>query len=162
MMDKIKITQEQANIIESLEEIQKPFYVSWKAKGILYTGVLEDLPLDELIRALYIGYEVEEEFKFGDWVRLNNGDLFKITSGNLASEYSKSNAIRHATPEEIAEEKQRRWWKNNNRNVWELKKGDVVSENFSSETQIIGADICRFSYPDQFKVVCFVKDRKDV
>ena len=34
--------------------------------------------------------------------------------------------IRHATSEEIAEEKQRRWWSERGRDVWELKVLDKI------------------------------------
>ena len=80
--------------------------------------ILEELSLDELARILYTGYEVEEEFKKGDWIVNGFGTVFDLSAFQI-SKLGKMNVlmnIRHATPQEIVQEKERRTDK-------ELKEG---------------------------------------
>src|SRR5699024_10634960 len=88
------------------------------------------ISVDDLIKALYIGYEVEPEFNGGDWVHVswsnNNPSVHKVIKTGVRSTCGNKNGIeidwggsptppldiiRHATPEEIEQEKERRWWK---------------------------------------------------
>lgn len=100
---------------------------------------LNGLATSDLARALLIGYEVEEEFKVGDWVAKKDGKRF--ANGLLIAKVEKvrkdyvthsSNmgasleALRHATPEEIKAEKERQLWKSIGREVGEFRVGDVV------------------------------------
>src|SRR5699024_3599598 len=142
-----------------------------------YERCLNNLTLDELIRAFYIGYEVEPIFEVGDWVKdTSTNAVIKINDrqhrNNLID--SRHTTIRHATPEEIAEEKQRRWWAKHGREVWELRRNDLVcdKDGFSYTINLIKKDYVEFvefgkrkkvkEIKESFKVICFVEDRKDV
>src|SRR5690625_4883696 len=184
-MEKVKITPEQAKEIEEISEGSQPFIVSYHAKGILAWEHLSELSLDELIRALYIGYEVEPEFKVGDWVVWDEikiiGQLVEIDSVLRVDSIDydvpqsvKLDELRHATPSEIAEEKERRWWAKHGRNLWELRKGDLlIDKHFGKIAEVrevedkhylIGA-ITSYEPLDFIKrnytVVCFAEQRLD-
>src|SRR5699024_6388569 len=82
--------------------------------------------------------------------------------------------LRHATPEEIAEEKQRRWWAKHGRDVFEFKTGDLIDhDHYVVEVMEVRSDMLRVEMNaavgtitkenyDQIKVICFAEDRKDV
>src|SRR5690625_4301046 len=139
-MKKVVLTQEQANAIEAfriLEQNNKQIlkYNFHKLPEIdkdTFAEPINEMDFDTLVKALYIGYEVEPEFKVGDWVFNNGTDrTFQLNEStvNALNEYKNMEHIRHATDEEIAQEKERRWWKKHNRDVWELKEGDVLDLN---------------------------------
>lgn len=194
-MEKVKITQEQAN------QLSKNVV---KANGVrrhIENKWMSDLTTDELIRALYIGYEVEPNFKVGDWVvcESNNykgitkitrmdelrgkpacyGHWFDIKANTAYSNTEWTNfaeECRHATPEEIAEEKERRWWAKHDRDVWEIREGDAliyigvpyIVDWFNSEEVRFKSGKCNSGFMENvdyvkeyFKVFCFVEDRKD-
>lgn len=183
-MEKVKVTKEQAEAIERwADKIQ---LVKAKLCGFLNHGEDEsiaEMTDDELIEALYIGYEVEPEFKVGDWVILQNGKIGKIEwinySKNLVSIYDCEVGVvciddieRHATPEEIAAEKERRWWAKHGRDVWELRPGDLLVSDIRvfKEVREVNNDSVTFVYENYvsmdrlklyYKVVCFAEDRID-
>src|SRR5699024_7813192 len=80
----------------------------------------ESIDLDTLIRALYIGYEVEPSIKIGDFVDIGLFGISKIAEvtgvkGNTiaingSEECHEFKINRVLTDEEKHEEKQRRWW----------------------------------------------------
>ena|SRR5690625_824044 len=190
-MEKVKLTQEQADLLEektikmSRDKIVNTFV---KINGISSSH----FHLDELIRALYIGYEVEPEFKVGDWVIRTldlgryheKGRVFQIANfddwGNIyADDGGPSHmpgSLRHATPEEVSKEKQRRWWSKHNRGLWELREGDVlkaddggylveVCEVFDSRNVRLtgGTTHVKISeLKEGYRVICFAEDRKDL
>src|SRR5690625_4144045 len=141
-MEKVKLTPEQANAIKKW--INKEQLIIAKASGFFEHGMDEpiaELTMEQLVKALYIGYEVEPEFKVGDWVSFENGTHGLVTRKIETFDYSDYweeevakwqtgsmpiSRIRPATPSEIAEEKERRWWAKHGRDVWELRKGDVL------------------------------------
>lgn len=201
MTDKVKITQEQADAIEREvggggdRETPVEIHVNgWKHHE---NQCLNNLSLEEFVRALYIGYEVEPEFRDDEWVFLVDGTITRILyvrddeimpypSGIKFSHgkggdcwYAYSDIKRHATPEEIAKEKTRRWWEKHGREPWELKPGDVLRKICSSfdfealEVESVDAEYitladCRqINYKTtnmkiNYKVICFAEDRKDV
>lgn len=198
-MEKIKLTQEQADAIESLRSggydddvivRNTLFYEMGTNENPCkrYNSLL-DLHTDKLIRALYIGYEVESEFKVGDWVYVETPkselpNVYKIMLVNkyhaqldrLYGNHDKSK-LRHATPEEIEKEKQRRWWKSHNREVRELRKGDIIVgeyDGYHTVWEITDEGYVIYSHENRntqrikrkeiafFKVVCFAEDRKDI
>lgn len=177
-------------------------------------GPINDLALHRVAKALYIGYEVESELEVGDWVvrtkelnhqNFHEGKIFKvkrIVKGHLTkdllvvdnddnSEHLFEN-IRHATPEEIAKEKERIWWSERGRDVWELKVLDKIrlsnveyevievcrkgvykvrtNESVPFDTIYVTNDQSKVGGKDEIelieendsKVVCFREDRKDV
>src|SRR5699024_11188911 len=89
---------------------------------------LNQLPPHQLARILYEpnSFEVEPEFEIGQWVKSRHGiGTGKITKIDRMGQYTDfamigaSDDIRNATPQEIAAEKTRRWWKESGRGVWE-------------------------------------------
>src|SRR5699024_1357843 len=128
MTEKVKITREQAKVIESkmaFRHMSIKYHVmnNWDTD---YEPCLNNLTLDELIRAFYIVYEVEPIFEVGDWVKdTSTNAVIKINDSQHRHNLivPRHTPIRHATPEEIAEEKQRRWWAKHGREVWELSEG---------------------------------------
>lgn len=192
-MGKVKLTQEQANAIERFKSEPKADLVKqhvmwkWKSAG----KSLNDLTIDELIRALYIGYEVEPKFKVGDWVYYQGqyeaervGKITHIGNDYIRYDIGYSNNkkyFRHATSEEIAKEKERRWWKSHDRNVWELKKGDLIIDKLNAHScavkivehvdengfNLLVDGLSHFpisleSIKENYKILCFAEDRKDV
>lgn len=176
MNEKVKLTKEQANAIEYF---RKTFIENPKTS----------MSNETLIAALNHGYEVEPEFKVGDWV-IYDDQIVRIkdvfTNNTVHTPYLKNFIVegidkwfdlerveRHATPEEIAAEKERRWWSKHGREVWELKVGDVLLNRDNELCEVTGkSDLNVFinDKPQQgstvgsygFKVVCFAEDRKDI
>src|SRR5690625_3661842 len=123
-MKKVVLTQEQTNAIEAfriLEQNNKQIlkYNFHKLPEIdkdTFAEPINAMDFDTLVKALYIGYEVEPKFKVGDWVVFKeNGRVFKVTNcndkfmdvDNLGGAVG-INLFRHATDEEIAQEEERR------------------------------------------------------
>src|SRR5690625_1693434 len=182
-MEKVKLTQKQADAIESLlkkgsrdEILDTHFNIdSWQYSE---NRCLNGMEASHLARALYIGYEVEPKFKVRDWVYNKNADVFlQIDDKDMATRYSEYTSIyRHATPEEVSKERQRRWWSKHNRGLWELREGDVlkaddggypieVCEVFDSRNvRLTGAipHVKISELKEGYKVVYFAEDRKDL
>jgi|SRR5699024_4579637 len=125
MTEKVVITQAQANSIELYRNTGEK---SGKALAEVYLDgmfitnrCLIDLTFDDLMKAFFVGYEVEPEYSPGDWVAVNYRDQTKVErilnvyrdSGVLEFDRDTLNVyvtedIRHATDYEIAAEKERR------------------------------------------------------
>ena len=111
-MAKIVVTQEQADRInyfrkddEGKGEAIRHHVNKWLSS---VNTCLNELSVDELARALYVGYEVEVEVKVGDWLVNNrNGLMFQIEDRQEDKDIARMNHIRHATESEIVEEKER-------------------------------------------------------
>lgn len=142
MSDKVVLTQEQADEIElqkkdfsKFDDIVTRRILTSDINGY-YNKTFHSISVDDLIKALYIGYEVEPEFKVGDWVIDEEygfiGQITEIEGNSIWAYWDDDNKemrirkedLRHATPEEIA--KERRWWKSHNLDVWELKINDMI------------------------------------
>lgn len=182
-MEKVKLTREQAEAIEKKKSTGSAAVAkhlegwTWKENKCL-----NDLSMEQFVKALYIGYEVEETFKVGDWVKdTSTNAVIKIKDRQHRNNINdpRYSTVRHATPEEIAEEKQRRWWAKHGREVWELRKGDVIKKLCSPfefeaweitdiDDHYIYAKDSRMIHPKttkmdaNYKVICFAEDRKDV
>jgi len=188
-MGKVKLTMEQVNLIED----QRNKMEDYKIVKFFANEVGESsgkFHIDELIRALYVGYEVEEEFKEGDWVfptRLYSAEtsVYKVVEtmhrsiklDHGFSHFELMGDFRHATDEEIATEKQRRFWNGNDRETNEFRANDLFSTKDGTIYEV--AEFSKGSpYPVNFinssgnkdsykltaglKVVCFAEDRKDI
>ncbi len=170
MTEKVKITREQAKVIESkmaFRHMSIKYHVmnNWDTD---YERCLNNLTLDELIRAFYIGYEVEPKIKVGDFVEIEmfgTRKVFEVTGvkGNAiaingGTEYNEYYVSRILTDEEKRKEKQHRWWAKHGREVKEVKKGDIVKTVNGKMIEINHAE----QLPNRFKVACFAEDRKDV
>jgi len=183
-MEKVKITQEQVKLIEDQRNKMEDYKIV-KTFAEMVGESSNRIHIDELIRALYVGYEVEPEFEQGDWIVINGETVRIIISSRsgymLDGGYGeKANHIirefaRHATAEEIATEKQRRWWARHDRDVWELRKGDVLESQKNgklvtvlNESNSLGGCLRGLGHirisdlKSSFKVVCFAEDRKDI
>jgi len=196
-MEKVKISQKQADAIEKYKQearkqhakmtnVKPPFDTeSWALP-------LHFLSTTDFSRALFSGYEVEDEFKDGDWVAVewDEGKDINVIVGfeshgrmivdNEGLNNTPPNGIvRHATDEEIATEKQRRFWNGNNRDVWELDLYDCVINKYGAPFVVMGVtdDYLKngtsyelsngTEYPKDdmepfFKVLYFAEDRKDI
>lgn len=155
MSEKVKLTKKQAEAIEYIsvnnigENVMTQLNGHWDDKR----SVLHELHLDDFINALYIGYEVEEKYKIGDWVVLKDGHVGEIEfinedegwanigyskdtkerNINLGNTYKLEDIVRFATQEEIEIEKERRWWKRRKRKVWELITKDEIRNKATQE-----------------------------
>src|SRR5699024_4059178 len=92
-------------------------------------------------------FEVEPEFEIGQWVKSRHGiGTGKITKIDRMGHYTDfamiaaSDDIRHATPQEIATEKTRRWWKESGRGVWELRENDALYDYELDEIVTVSHD----------------------
>ena len=189
-MEKVKLTKEQ---VTALEEAIHGYGIditmndhsphNWGGR----LSPLNELKTHQMARALYIGYEVEETFEVGNWVVYDNG----VERGygyktNQIKDVDEQKAyfdegrtmhitrLRHATPEEIAEEKQRRWWAKHGREVFEFKTGDLINhagiiiEVEKPEDDLVRVKIneSRGTLPEKLyqgiEVICFAEDRKDL
>lgn len=188
-MGKVVITKEQADEIKRLlqrGETRKSIVLikvyDWFHKSL----IVNSMDLDLLICALYIGYEVEPEFKSGDWVfnkkskRIAKISLFGVDEAGARVDDFESDTvyqvdeIRHATQEEIEQEKERRWWKKHGRKPWEIREDDVLkylgdlyivdwfdSENVSFDEGPMEY-MESFNYvKENFRVLCFAEKRLD-
>src|SRR5690625_241481 len=194
-MEKIKITHEQARAVDHLRDLHFKEIERFKRYSREDTGKLEplyDLESSEINAAYFNGYEVEEVFKEGDWVHYDNGikSTPRFVTRLISKVYAESvdlgdnrtmpiDDIRHATDEEIATEKQRRFWNGNNCDVWELDLYDCVINKYGAPFVVMGVtdDYLKngtsyelsngTEYPKDdmepfFKVLYFAEDRKDI
>ena len=136
-MDKPVINQEQADGIRDWK-YNRGILLGFHARDNLSDdNCLQSLTLDELARCLYVGYEVEEKFKQGEWVVVTfklhttiHGKTKKITDVNKSCSVGDDiyfeldgkgvvyqNEIRHATESEIAGEEKSRMDKKINE-IW--------------------------------------------
>lgn len=174
MTEKVVLTKEQAKAIEKFQKTVHELGIS----------------LDELKVIFESGYEVKPEFKVGDWFvyigkdsefaddikKGFTGQVESVHYGFITDGYHRfyNSEIRHATPEEIAEEKERRWWAEHGRKPWELKKGDVIIGHYTKYIHVISKDSDESGYyiegyhcdvkeiKHNFKVLTFAENRLDV
>lgn len=190
-MGKVKLTRGQAEAIklylEHNDEDVEMFL--WAHARSNWTGPfyepLNGLSQGDLARALLIGYEIGPEIKIGDLVDIGlfgtckiaevtgvKGDAIAI---NGSDEYHKFKIHKILTDEEKQEEKQRRWWKSHGREPWELKEKDLlIKRKFGAvafEVREVRKSIVVMSnggstdignIMQNYKIVCFAEDRKDV
>ena len=156
---------------------------------------LKELSVGEVARALYIGYEVEPEFKVRDWVyRVSDKKIYRVDfvteeglilddenlwmfneKGNDYGKHTPPEDVRHATPEEIKEEKDRRLFYRNGRKVWELRKNDILYNSWLGIRTVFHIqDSGKVSFSEghreydideikeSYRVACFAENREDV
>lgn len=142
-MGKVKVTQVQAEWLDKYKTEEEIDY----AINIQPYKKRPDSPIihwepSDVAKALWIGYEVEEKFKIGDWVTPVEGDL-NLPDGMIAAQIVKIvnnqfvywndtnnrniQRFRHATPEEIKAEQERRVWAGIGREVNEVREGDCIA-----------------------------------
>ena len=187
-MSKVILTQEQARMFENHKDAVKTLLEKRVCDNCPTS--IDSLPIDDVVKAIVYGYEVEPEYEEGDWV-IYDGKVVQIvgiTKGyspitpheiNFAIDdddwYDYQKIERHATPEEIAEEKERRWWKKHGRDVWELRARDILKQKSGNELAevkkvhnsgyLIGKWTCYESkeyVKKHYTVVCLAENRLDV
>ena len=204
-MNKVILTQEQAESLElTLEKANenKDLALGWISPALHHRkplnkkfSSLKELSVGEVARALYIGYEVEPEFKVRDWVyRVSDKKIYRVDfvteeglvlddenlwmfneKGNDYGKHTPPEDVRHATPEEIAEEKERRWWTKHDRDVWELRKRDILKhkrgnklievKKVHNSQYLIGTCTYYKNKEDvkkHYTVICLAENRLDV
>lgn len=150
-MQKVKLTREQADALEELLEYNAKIdilreKIRSSEEDNIYADnnkniVFKHLNDEQLLKALYIGYEVKPKFKVGDWVvNRSSGEVDKVvdveyeTGMIYVSGWAikvKESLLRHATDEEIAKEKRIEWWAKHDREEYEFRKNDVVKYDCS-------------------------------
>lgn len=152
-MEKIQLTQKQADAIEyALNKTDD--YKDDKDRLLRdisrdYVNFHNDLfPLNKIdiavaAKALYVGYEVIPQFKVGDWVIFEYkavrviGEILEIETDEFFTakvddpkyqvpQNIALSKLRHVIPEEIQQEKKRRFWEKLGREVYEYEEGDIV------------------------------------
>src|SRR5690625_859115 len=158
-MEKVVLTKEQAERIEELREKHKSnFMIIRNASFTDPRGkTVFDNP-DKLVKALYFGYEIKEQYKKGDWVKLKGRDeAIKLRYDWMVDQANGIHyeRIRPATDEEASAE----WFKRHGREHWEIKKGDILKR---ISTGFIFEVTDPNTLTGHFRVVCFAEDRKDI
>lgn len=172
-MSKIILTKGQADLIEQFKRNFKGF------------------GREVLIKTLDGHYEIKKEFKVGDIVKDGNDTLREVAEvkengiclyvnneitplGWIGSNSDMYKKLRHATDVEVELYKQRRFWQDNGREVWELKKGDVLSKDKRRMSTVDLVDSLGVSFNEfgifanwhevkkYYKIACFAHDRKDL
>ena len=187
-MDKLVITQEQERSFldfkstnkdcktEEMLELFNDNHKHWESQS--RKGIASFTP-QQFALLLCGWYEVEEEYTIGDWViYLHSNQIFMVkgigidgsimTDDPTNGKYTHSSHYRKATPEEIAQEKERRFWAELGREVDGYKVGDVVSKSGNiqeiSGTLRDGWKIQTYSSPvynDELTLICPVERRMD-
>lgn len=148
MTEKVKVTQEQFDWLEKYKSDKEINYaIDIHPHKKRPDSPIADWMPSEVARALYNGYETEPEFKKGDWVARLDGKTFypkgdtraekvlSVEEGRTGSECvmhgedgrwgTPITHLRHATPEEIKQEKECRVWAKIKREVGEFRVGDA-------------------------------------
>lgn len=154
-MEKVKVTRAQA---EAIDYFKKTFVENRETS----------MSNEKLARALSKGYEVEPEWKAFDWYYNESKKEVHQASVKLAEGFNEYpelyKHIRHATEQEIAQEKERRWWSEHDRGYREFKKGDVLKINeilcIVDALFFISSDMEK-AKNGLFKVVTFTENRLD-
>ncbi len=167
-MEKIQITKEQDKAIKFLlerrnewnEERLIRYHANRNDKWVSPSlQCLNDLTLNDMCLRLYApnSYEVIPQFKLKEWVvNIHSGEIgqveaFTNVKGALGNServvvnnvVNYPDSLRHATPEEIQQEKKRRFWSKLGREVDEWKEGDIVSVDDGAISTIEKGDVKR-------------------
>lgn len=194
-MSKVQITQEQLGILNTyINTHGKDGTIDMHKYWCGDADCLNDLKYSEIAKVLYTeDYEVVPELKIGDYVFCTNkekqksigkitsitgmdGDVYVVKFEDIGLvERFVSNRLRHATPEEIEQEKERRWWAEHGRDVWDLVVGDILIDKRINSVDIFkgfnlkGEAVFELSMDQHMyfvkkysKVICFAEDRKDI
>ena len=183
-MEKVKLTQEQAEMIKKHREADNLEMLLRKHRMSGCLTYIDELTTQQVVDAYFDGYKVDPDFEVGDWVVYDNGVRCGYKT-NQIKDVDEQKAyfdegrtmlltrLRHATPEEVAKEKQRRWWAMHGRDVYEFKSGDLIDhDHYVVEVMEVRSDMLRVEinttvatiteeYYDLIKVICFAEDRKD-
>ena len=183
-MNKIKVTQEQANWLDRYVTDEGIDYaINIQVYRKRPDSPIADWDTSKVARALYVGYEVESDIEVGDYVVNEkgtvgivkeiggNGNRFMgrwLTGSQMSMDCSSDNIKRHATNEEVLFAK-------NGRYIWELSSGDILKDRETgkiheviSESYIGTLLTCHTSplnldeIKRRYKLVCFSENRTDL
>lgn len=195
IMKKVRITQEQADAIERLKQSHRDEIKRFKKHPDHFVNWLlpiKNMHVDDIEKAYRDGYEIEIEYKQGEHVFHKSSEKIGVVyedNGYLSVRFLDVKGtdmafnplnFRHATRQEIETEKTHIWWKKHDRNMWEIREGDILSylgypfvvDSFDSgvvhfkineefDRQYTEAECFNF-VKGNFKLLCFVEDRKDI
>ncbi len=142
-VEKIQLTQEQADVISKLlKKMSADRLIDTHIKQIWKDeyNALNHMEVSKVARAVLVGYEVIPQFKVGDWVinihtaEIGQVEAIRKVGGAVDNDerivvdsiLNYPDSLRHATPEEIQQEKKRRFWEKLGREVDEWEEGDIV------------------------------------
>lgn len=184
MTEKVKVTQEEFNCLEGYSKTQESI------DYMINTHTLQlrpDLPIAKwstakLSRALLTGYEVKpRKFEGGDWI-FNEAQqkIFRIDSADAVGINNSPERYEHLRHVTMEEKKERDFWANSGRKVWQLKEGDTLVKKGDVHTCDVKfvevhdeyGTVLANGFQDEYfesveelkskyKVFCFVEDRKD-
>jgi len=187
MTEKVIINQRQADAIERYKKEQREQLESLNENSTRHESWAQPLvgmDVDKIIASIHDGYEVEPEFKVGQFVIDVTTNVTREVKGEdmarfLNWEYIRKQHVRHATESEIAAEKERRWWGKHGRGIWELRKGDAlvharngkdwrivkevgehVVDNYSFLEHKTVTSTIRY-VTENFTIICFAESRLD-
>jgi len=152
-MNKIKVTQEQADVIEStsLDDLMEWFYMDDDDTNSDMYKLLKEFNVENLAKAKIIGCETVDSYRENDYVfNTKFGNYGKvIETGSSSLQVKVLDYVRHnstwfvkdvirATKEEVNKEKNHLLFSAYDRKIWELKKGDILRDKrFISRFQIV-------------------------
>lgn len=193
-MSKVILTREQANAIELLKDLSEGRFgdiIDAHAKSRNWRSAASPanvLGVGDLASAMYIGYEIDPEFNVGDWVYV------EVPKEKLPNVYQIMNAGKHSVnldrlygnhkkmtsdtqhQKKSHKKKQRRWWSKHDRDVWQVKRHDILKDGAGNSIEVNGFHgrgkkqkvifkPGHFDYmtniKDSYKIICFAEGRKD-
>lgn len=160
-MSKLLISQEQADLVE---QFKSDFFAFDKKYLIeMINGHYEIKPKFKTGDIVNDGYggirEVDQVDEDGIYLYTTHQNIGKEWIGNRFVNYKR---IKHATSEEIAEEKRRRFWHENGRECGDFRKNDVIYNKHFGEVDVVTSNLILPNYKDKYEIICFAHDRKDI
>lgn len=166
MTEKVKIPFEIADAINYLKSesysksdiIRTALRANWcnePEENDVNIEVLNGMDAEKLVLAVHGHCEVEPTYKVGDWVVYSDEfyEVYQVVPGGMKVHIKNSKGstiaympiqnIRHATPEEIKAEKERRVWAKLGRETKQFRVGDIVINKSTIAPCVIG----RTCYP---------------
>ena len=181
-MEKLVISKEQEEAFLKYTDSMPPsvhlkYFIDNHKEWCAEYGSLSNFTPQQFALLLCGWYKVKEPFKVGDWVKSNStSKVARIDERGVMDDRAWVDDFevnffidfRHATPEEIAQEKKRRFWAELGREVDEYKIGDIVAKNGNVQ-EISGVlrdgwKIQTYSLPvynDELTLICPVERRMD-
>jgi len=189
-MERVKLTSAQAEVFEkainSLGVQSLVYEAAVNERG--FCGdlmVLNELEPQDIVNAVKYGYEIEDPFKVGDWVKYQTfggvyvyGKIEKINEfGSAEAQWSDGRGggiplygLMRMTDEEIAAEKERRKWATIGREVGEYHAGDFVRHKrygidmveFVDAPGVYLKALRRYCDKDEIELICPVEQRFDM
>ncbi|WP_163526647.1 hypothetical protein [Halobacillus ihumii] len=144
MTDKLVITKEQSGALDLFNSYDLLFidFINPETEWVGAFKSLNNFTPEQFALLLCGWYTVEEPFKVGDWVvhglaekifKADIGKVTKLVEDGLHADNGMGGyigAFRKATPQEIAQEKERRRWKAIDREPGQIKPYDIVTHEY--------------------------------